>query len=175
MQGEWDEDVERRDLDEEMSQGRRVRLPFFTWRRLGSVAMILAIVAAAQAVVLITRNVDVSVGSMMGFAAFLTADFAANNPGVGPVLILMPLAIGIGLGAINGLLVAYGQVSSLIATLGTMSLYRGLTYIYAGGQEVTSSRLPRWMIEMVDMRIGMLPFLAIISVVGVAVLAVLLG
>lgn len=46
MQGEWDEDVERRDLDEEMSQGRRVRLPFFTWRRLGSVAMILAIAAA---------------------------------------------------------------------------------------------------------------------------------
>src|SRR5262245_59218223 len=90
---------------------------FLTAQNLSAIvanAAILAIVAAAQAVVLITRNVDVSVGSMMGFAAYLTADFAANNPGVGPILIVMPLVIGIGLGVINGLLVAYGQVSSLI-------------------------------------------------------------
>ena len=77
----------------------------------------------------------------------VTADFAAQHPGIGPVLILMPLAIGGALGTINGLLVAYGRVSPLIATLGTMSLYRGLTYIYAGGQEVTSNMLPRWMID----------------------------
>jgi rhamnose transport system permease protein len=150
---------------------------FLTAQNLSAIvanAAILAIVAAAQAVVLITRNVDVSVGSMMGFAAYLTADFAANHPGVGPILIVMPLVIGMGLGAINGLLVAYGQVSSLIATLGTMSLYRGMTYIYAAGQEVTSNRLPRWMIEMVDMRIGVIPILAIISVVIVALLAIFL-
>ena len=150
---------------------------FFNAQNLSAIvsnAAILAIVAAAQAVVLITRNVDVSVGSMMGFAAYLTADFAASNPQVGPILILMPLAIGAILGAINGLLVAYGQVSSLIATLGTMSLYRGITYIYAGGQEVTSNRLPRWMIDLVDMRLGSVPVLVIISVVVVAFLAVFL-
>ncbi len=122
-------------------------------------AAILAIVAAGQAVVLFTRNLDVSVGSIMGFAAYLTADFAAKNPGVGPLLILMPLAIGAALGTINGLLVAYGRVSPLIATLGTMSLYRGATYIYARGQEVTSSNLPRWMIEFVDWRVAGIPAL----------------
>ena len=57
----------------------------------------------------------------------------------------MPLAIGAALGALNGLLVAYGRVSPLIATLGTMSVYRGLTYVYARGQEITSSSLPHWM------------------------------
>ena len=57
------------------------------------------IVAAAQAVILITRNLDVSVGSIMGFAAYLTADFAARNHGVGAALVLMPLAIGGALGA----------------------------------------------------------------------------
>ena len=62
-------------------------------------AAILTIVAAAQAVVLITRNLDVSVGSIMGFAAYLTADFAARNHGVGGVLVLMPLVIGGALGA----------------------------------------------------------------------------
>ena len=119
---------------------------------------------------LITRNLDVSVGSIMGFAAYLTADFAAQHQGIGPVLVLMPLAIGGVLGMINGLLVAYGRVSPLIATLGTMSLYRGLTYIYAGGQEVTSNKLPRWMIASVDMRIGGVPALVILAVVIVALL-----
>ena len=87
-------------------------------------AAILAIVAAAQAVVLITRNLDVSVGSIMGFSAYLTADSARRVPAppqwlLGLVLVLLPLAIGAALGALNGLLVGYGRVSPLIATLGT--------------------------------------------------------
>jgi len=101
---------------------------FLTTQNLTTVASsaaILAIAACAQGVVLLTRNLDVSVGSMMGFAAYLTADFAANNPAIAPwELVLIPLAIGAALGAINGLLVAYGKVPALIATLGTMSLYR---------------------------------------------------
>src|ERR1700722_3974401 len=52
-------------------------------------AAILTIVAAAQAVVLITRNLDVSVGSIMGFSAYLIADFAARHPDAGPLLMLM--------------------------------------------------------------------------------------
>ncbi len=137
-------------------------------------AAILMIVAAAQAVILITRNLDVSVGSIMGFAAYLTADFAARNPGVGGALVLMPLVIGGGLGALNGLLVAYGRVSPLIATLGTMSVYRGLTYVYAHGQEVTSNRLPRWMIEMADLRVDGVPVLVVLSAAVVLVLAAFL-
>ena len=150
---------------------------FLTGQNFGAIvsnAAILSIVAAAQGVVLITRNLDVSVGSIMGFAAYVTADFAAQHQGIGPVLILMPLAIGGALGMINGLLVAYGRVSPLIATLGTMSLYRGLTYIYAGGQEVTSNMLPRWMIASVDMRIGGVPALVILAVVIVALLGAFL-
>ena len=137
-------------------------------------AAILAIVAAAQAVVLLTRNLDVSVGSIMGLCAYLTADFAAAHQGVGPVLVVMPLVLGAGLGLINGLLVAYGRVSPLVATLGTLSLYRGATYIYARGQEVTSYRLPRWMIGLADATIAGVPWLVVISVVVVALLAAFL-
>lgn len=137
-------------------------------------AAILSIVAAAQAVVLITRNLDVSVGSIMGFAAYLTADFAAQHQGIGPILILMPMIIGGMLGALNGLLVAYGKVSPLIATLGTMSIYRGLTYLYARGQEVTSNMLPRWMLETIDLRVGGFPVLVILAVVVVAILGAFL-
>ena len=154
-----------------------MRPQFLTPENLSAIlsnSAILMIVAAAQAVILITRNLDVSVGAIMGFAAYLTADFAASHPGVGGVLVVMPLAIGGALGAINGLLVAYGRVSPLIATLGTMSVYRGLTYVYARGQEVSSSKLPRWMIELADLRIGVIPLLVLISAAVVCVLAAFL-
>ncbi|HEY0793531.1 MAG TPA: ABC transporter permease [Chthoniobacterales bacterium] len=150
---------------------------FLTPQNLGVIASnaaILAVVAAAQAVVLITRNVDVSVGSMMGFSAYLTCDFAARHQNAGAELILMALAIGLFLGTVNGWLVAYGRVSSLIATLATMSLYRGFTYLYAHGQEVTSNRLPRWMLRSVDLRIAGVPMLVVICVLVVLVAAVFL-
>jgi rhamnose transport system permease protein len=137
-------------------------------------AAILAIVAAAQALVLITRNLDVSVGSIMGFSAYLTADFAARHPDVGIALILLPLAIGAALGALNGLLVAYGRVSPLIATLGTMSVYRGLTYVYARGQEITASRLPHWMNALPEARIAGVPLLVVVAVIVVCLLAAFL-
>jgi len=137
-----------------------------------SAASILAIAACAQAIVLFTRNLDVSVGSMMGMVAYLTADYAANHPAITPVeLALIPLVIGSLLGLINGLLVAFGRVPALIATLGTMSLYRGATYIYARGQEVTSSRLPPWMLGSVDARIGGLPVIVLVAVAIVALVA----
>ena len=63
-----------------------LRPQFLTPENLSAIlsnAAILMIVAAAQAVILITRNLDVSVGSIMGFAAYLTADFAARHHGVG--------------------------------------------------------------------------------------------
>jgi rhamnose transport system permease protein len=154
-----------------------LRPQFLTPENLSAIlsnSAILMIVAGAQAVILITRNLDVSVGSIMGFAAYLTADFAARHQGVGGALVLMPLAIGGVLGALNGLLVAYGRVSPLIATLGTMSIYRGLTYVYAHGQEVTSNRLPRWMIELADMRIGVIPLLVVLSALIVCLLAAFL-
>jgi rhamnose transport system permease protein len=107
--------------------------------------------------------------------AYLTADYAARHQGITPLeLVAIPLAIGALLGAINGLLVAYGRVPALIATLGTMSLYRGLTYMYAHGQEVTSSRLPRWMLSSVDARFFGVPALVMVAVVIVAIVALFL-
>jgi rhamnose transport system permease protein len=136
---------------------------------------ILAIAACAQSLVLLTRNLDVSVGSMMGFVAYLTADYAANHPGITPVeLVLIPLILGTLLGTINGLLVAYGKVPALIATLGTMSLYRGLTYVYANGQEVSSGRLPHWMLTSVDARLFGVPWLVIVAVAIVVAVALFL-
>ncbi len=150
---------------------------FFTTQNataIASNAAILSIVAAAQAIVLLTRNVDVSVGSMMGFTAYLTADYASRHPNVGAELVLLAIVIGLVLGTLNGLLVAYGRVSSLIATLATMSLYRGFTYIYAHGQEVTSNKLPKWILQTVDLRFWGIPVLVIICILVVVLVSVFL-
>lgn len=132
-------------------------------------ASILAIVAVAQAIVLLTGKLDVSVGAIMGLTAYLSADFAVHYPDAGVAIVVIALVIGAGLGAINGLIVAYGGVSPLIATLGTLSLYRGLTYVYADGKEIPPDLMPRWMLEGVNMRWEGLPLLVLISVAVVLV------
>jgi rhamnose transport system permease protein len=149
---------------------------FLTWQNLSVVASnaaILAIVAVAQAIVLLTRNLDVSVGSIMGLAAYVSADYAARYHG-GAEVLAFALFLGLILGSINGLIVAYARVSPLIATLGTMSLYRGLTFIYAHGQEITSSKLPRWMLAGVDFRLFGLPAIVVLSAIVVALVSIFL-
>jgi rhamnose transport system permease protein len=138
---------------------------------IASNAAILAIVASAQALALLTRNVDVSVGSIMGLTAYIASDYLSHNQNAGLQLLFLALALGTLLGAINGLLVAYGKVSSLIATLATMSLYRGATYLYAHGQEIASNKLPRWLQTSVDYRLAGIPLLVMVSMVVVALVA----
>jgi rhamnose transport system permease protein len=136
-------------------------------------AAILAIVAVAVSIVLITRNLDLSVGSIMGLAGYLWADWTATLPELAPVLVLVPLTVGAVLGLVNGLLVSYGVLPSIIVTLGTLSIYRGITYIYAGGQQVTSNEIPKWMLDAVDWRISGMPALVVVAalVTGLVALA----
>src|SRR6266567_7552297 len=71
---------------------------------------ILAIVAVGETLVVLTRNVDLSVGSLVGLTAFVTADLFKQQPGTSLVLaILLGCSLGLILGAVNGLLVAVGR------------------------------------------------------------------
>jgi len=138
-------------------------------------AAILVIAACAEALVVITRNLDVSIGSIMGLAGYLAADLVARAPGLGYAIVLVPLLVGALLGVLNGSLVAYGRVPSIVATLGTLSVYRGVTFIYARGQEVTSTRLPHWMLRGADLMVLGVPSLVIVAVAVVALLTALLS
>ena len=73
---------------------------------------ILLLLAAGQAVVIITRNVDLSVGSMLAITAYLTGRLFIDNPGI-PIMVVVLAGMVAGrrlLGLVNGLLVAFGQV-----------------------------------------------------------------
>ena len=84
--------------------------------------------------VILTGGIDLSVGSTLALSSALTAGMMAN--GVSPlVAILIGLLSGAILGALNGLLISKGKMAPFIATLATMTIYRGATLVYTNGNQ----------------------------------------
>jgi rhamnose transport system permease protein len=104
---------------------------------------ILAIVAIGQTLVVLTRNIDLSVASIVGLVAYEVRDILGHNPELSiPLAIAIGLLIGAGLGAVNGALVTVGRVPAIVATLGTLYVFRGLTFALGGGKLITASQVP---------------------------------
>lgn len=104
---------------------------------------ILAILSVGMMLVLVTRGIDLSIGSIIAFTGMITALTVAANPDLHPLLALLEGSlIGLLVGVVNGLLVAYGNILPIIATLGMMNMVRGLTYVISGGQWVSSYQMP---------------------------------
>ena len=104
---------------------------------------ILVIVALAQTMVIITHGIDLSVSSMIGLVAMMVAFVVKQNPEVSVLLaLLMGMALGAVLGIFNGLIITYGNVPPIIATLGTLTIYRGLVFYYSQGTWINSFELP---------------------------------
>ncbi len=113
----------------------------------GSVA-IMALIATAQTLVILTRNIDLSIGSVVGFVAFAAGNMVSGAPDMNPVLlVLYCMAVGAVFGAVNGLIVAYARVPSIIVTLATMAIFRSLLVEYSDGKSITTSTLPGWLTE----------------------------
>ncbi|TQJ30680.1 ABC transporter permease [Microbacterium sp. SLBN-146] len=127
---------------------------------------LLLLVAVGQAFVIITRNVDLSVGSIVGLTAYLTGRLFIDFEGV-PVIVVFLGGILLGglLGAINGLLVAWAKVPALVITLGTLYIYRGINVAWTGSDRINASDLPRDFRGLgTDQLLG-IPVLTIIAVV----------
>ena len=93
---------------------------------------VVGIMAIGQCFVIIAKEIDLSVGSVMGLSGLCGA--YAMSAGLHPALgVLVALAVGAGCGLISGLIVVYGKVNSFIVTLGMLSVARGLTYVLSGG------------------------------------------
>ena len=132
---------------------------------------ILVIVALAQMMVIITRGIDLSVGSTIGLTAMMTSFTVVALPGM-PVVLALPLSMALGamLGALNGLIIAYGHVPPIIATLGTLSVYRGLIFLYSNGQWVTADKMPpdfKQLAKGTPLGVPNLIVFAIVAAVGV--------
>ena len=137
-------------------------------------ASIIAVAAVGEAIVIITRNVDLSVEATMGLVAFAVAGVLAN--GILPIPLAMAFGVGLGLvlGLINGLIVVVFRVPSIVATLGTLSIYRGIDFLIAGGKQVTATQLPPEYLALARATVAGIPLFVVIAVVISFVFAVVL-
>lgn len=103
---------------------------------------ILIMVSIGQFMVILTGGIDLSVGSIIAFSGMASSMLNQYYPQT-PILLILLAGIGIGtlLGLINGLLVAFGKVPPIITTLGTMSIFRGMTFVMSKGQWVTAHEM----------------------------------
>ncbi|WP_434352523.1 ABC transporter permease subunit [Trichococcus flocculiformis] len=95
-----------------------------------------ALIAFGMTFVIITGGIDLSVGSTLALSSALMAGMIAS--GLNPVLAMgMGLLLGAFLGACNGVMITKGKMAPFIATLATMTIYRGLTLVYTDGNPIT--------------------------------------
>ena len=145
-----------------------------TFTRISTGVAIIAVVAVGQTLVVLTRNIDLSVGSVAGFAAWAVGTALANDKTLAaPVAVLMAIGMGALAGVINGLLIAYGKVPAIIVTLGTLAIYRTVLVGIANAKTVTIDELPQWMkdvpranlFKVGDIEVRVMVALAIVIVV----------
>lgn len=114
----------------------------------------LAIAALAEMLVIVTGGFDVSIGAV---AALATVVAATATNAVGPGGLLLAPIVGLGCGAVNGLLVSYGGVQPIIATLGMLSFARGLALLISGGTQAVTLGNPERVAWLGYGQIGAVP------------------
>ncbi len=136
------------------------------WRDLLLTPTMLVLVSIGGAIVIITRNVDLSVGSVVGLSAYLCGRLFIDLPGI-PIIVVFAIctAFGAALGLVNGALSAYGKVPSLVITLGTMYAFRGIAVLWAGGNRINASDMPDAFLKLGTASILSIPYLTVICLV----------
>lgn len=139
-------------------------------------ATIVIILAIGQALVIITRNVDLSVGSILGLVAFGTGTQFSLFPDVPIVLVfLVGLVFGGILGLVNGVLVTAAKVPALVITLGTLYIYRGLNNAWAGGTQYFAGDRPVAFSNLSTETLLGFPLITLLALVVVIIVAIALA
>ena len=126
---------------------------------------VFALLALGETIVVVSRNVDLSIGSVLGLSAYVSASmFGSHHVGV-PVAFAVGLGIGLACGVANGLMVAIGRVPSLVVTLATLYIVRGVDILIVGGNQVNAQTLPDAFTQIPRATVLGVPYLAI----GIAV------
>lgn len=112
---------------------------FFSSRNIlniGLAVTILGVLAMSQTVVIVSGGLDISVGSTVGLATVATA-MVAQATGSAATAVVAGLLVGGAAGLVNGIIITYGRVNAVIATLGTMAIFRGVAFILSNGQSIS--------------------------------------
>lgn len=142
---------------------------FLNPENLGSIVLsvgILLILAVGQMLVIITRNIDLSVGSVLGLSAMVMGMVGRDFPEI-PIVLLILIAMLVGglAGAVNGLLVAVAKVPAIIATLGTLAIFRGMIFLVSDNVQVDPQNISAGMRGLAAYGPFGIPWLVIIAVI----------
>lgn len=124
---------------------------FFSGRSIINICLyvpFLLIVALGEMIEIISRNVDLSLGAILAVAAYVVCLIFMKNPDF-PIVaaFFVAMAVGAGLGLVNGIFTVGFKIPSVIVTLGTMNIYRGMIFVL-GGKQVDNSVIPQKLIQM---------------------------
>jgi rhamnose transport system permease protein len=138
-------------------------------------ASIIGLLAIGQALLVITRNIDLSVGSVMGLTAYLSGQLYLTDRGMPVIVVLLAgIVLGALCGAVNGALVAVAKVPALVVTLGTLYVFRGLDYAWAsatGVQQVNADKMSPGFLSFGSGSVFGIPDLTLIVLAVLAVTA----
>ncbi|MDQ0391892.1 ABC transporter permease [Labrys monachus] len=136
-------------------------------------ATIIAVVAIGQTFVILVAGIDLSVASVLVLSSVLSVglvDFYGWTPGLA---IVAALAAGMGIGLINGLAVTKLKIPALIATLATMTIGRGLAYIFSGGTNIAP--VPHLFVALQAGRIFGIPAVIVLTIVLAVIAQIILS
>jgi len=133
-------------------------------------------VAMGEMLVIITGNIDLSVGSTLGFSGIVIGLLFIKNPNF-PIFLAFILSALIGaiLGAINGFLITSLRLPSIIVTLGTLSVYRGLLFIVSGGRQIDPNDIPEKLIHLSQTSPVKIPWIVIFVMIFCLMVAIFLN
>ncbi len=146
---------------------------FLTWANIINVlrqAVPLFVMSAGLTLVVLTAGIDLSVGAVLGLAACVAASMiTGGNPVMG---VLAALGVGLGCGLINGVLVAYAQIPSFIATYGMLWIANGMAYVFMKGEVIYG--LPAGFRQIGNGMLGPIPVPIVILLIVLIALHILL-
>jgi rhamnose transport system permease protein len=136
---------------------------------------IIGLLTAGMTIVMLMRHIDLSVASVVGVSAYAVGSLFVLFPHM-PVIVAMLGGIGVGLiiGAVNGALVTFGRVPSLVATLSTLYIVRGADYAWVHGGQINATSLPDSFATLATGSLFGVPNLVLIALVVLIALSVYL-
>lgn len=153
---------------------------FLSPRNLQNLAIqtsLVIIVGAGLTMVILTRNIDLSVGSIVGLTAYICVTALSTYNDL-PWYAISALAIGIGVicGLLNGVIVAVANIPAIIATLATLSIYRGIVFHFSSGRTISVYELSQTpLLQFSSLKFLEIPSLGIVAIVVAAISAVILS
>jgi rhamnose transport system permease protein len=136
---------------------------------------IIGLLTAGMTIVMLMRHIDLSVASIVGVSAYAVGSLFVMFPQM-PVVVAMFAGVGVGfaIGAVNGALVTFGRVPSLVATLSTLYIVRGADYAWVHGGQINATSLPDTFAAIATGTLIGVPNLVLIALVVLIALSVYL-